>query len=160
MSDSISQAKARLRRAFIEAGVLISLTGLAVAGTYFYHEQRPPLYQSEEPAGEGEISVAEARKAMENFRVLWVDARVKKAYDSRHIPGALHMSRHEGNFEDLKFRVAMAAQEAPDKLVIVYCDGKKCEASHDIAKEIISFHLNPNNVKVLRGGWDVWAEGL
>jgi 3-mercaptopyruvate sulfurtransferase SseA len=89
--------------------------------------------------------------------VLWIDARVRKLYTKAHVPDALLLCEHESDFEDQKVEVFKALQENLERLVIVYCDGKKCEASKKIAEVIRSFHPDPQRVKVLDGGWDAWV---
>jgi 3-mercaptopyruvate sulfurtransferase SseA len=47
----------------------------------------------------------------------------------------------------------------PDMLVVVYCDGEKCELSHEVQARLRG--LGYKNVRVLINGWTLWqAAGL
>ncbi len=144
-------------RTLSEALALVLLTGVATAATYFWHPHRPALYLTQEPTVEGEISLAAARVAEKQPGVIWVDARTRSSFNKGHVPGALLLSQHEPDWQDLLLTVANTVQEAQAKLVVVYCDAKKCEASRDIADYIRGFHPDPERVKVLHGGWAVIA---
>lgn len=141
----------------LEATAILFLTGLAAAGTYFWHPNRPALYLTQEVQLEGEISLADALAAEKSPGVIWVDARVRASFNKAHVPGALLLSEHEADFEDLLLPVATAIQESQEKLVVVYCDAKKCDASHAIAERIRGFHPDPEKVRVLHGGWAAWS---
>ena len=144
------------RRTLLEAAALLALTTLAAAGTYFYHPHKPALYMTQEATPEGEISIGDARAAMVQPGVIWIDARTRAQFDKGHVPTALLVSKHETDFESLLLPAANAIQDGQDKLVIVYCDAKKCEASHHVADVIRGFHPIPEQVRVLHGGWAAW----
>ena len=144
-------------RTILEAMAICLLTGLATAGTYFWHPHRPALYLAQETHLEGEISLAEALAAEQKPGVIWVDARTRAMFSKAHVPGALLLSEHEADFQELLLPVATVIQDAQEKLVVVYCDGKKCEASHEVAEKIRGFHPDPARVKVLHGGWAAWS---
>ncbi len=147
-----------LPRPLIEMSALLALTGLGTAGTYLWHPQRPALYLTYETTNEGEISVDEARAAATDPGVIWIDARTRRSFLAGHVLGALLLSRQEPDYDDLMLAVTEAIQTAQTKLVIVYCDGKKCEASREAADMIRGFHPDADLVKVLHGGWPAWAQ--
>ena len=136
--------------------LLLTLTALAAASTQRFHPYAPPLYLSQEPPSEGEITAAEARAAQSDPGVIFVDARVRRLYDAAHIPGAFSLCEHEADFPTQLVTVAEACQQAPDKWCVVYCDGKACQASRAIAEILHGLHPNPERVKVLHGGWPAW----
>lgn len=140
---------------FAEAVLLLFLTAVATAATFWLHPNRPALYLNEEATPQGEISVAEAKAA----DAIWIDARVRKSFEAGHVPNALLVSENETDYQDLLFAAATLINEQQEKLVIVYCDAKKCEASHHVAETIRGFHPDPDKVKVLHGGWDAWSKG-
>jgi rhodanese-related sulfurtransferase len=139
-----------------ETLLLLLLTGIGAGATYYFHPNLPPFYLTQEVAPDGEISAEEARIEDAKSNVIWIDARMRKAYDKEHIPGALFLSQNESDFQDRIVPTMMAIQDGQEKLVIVYCDAKKCEASHHVAEFIRGSHPDPDKVRVLHGGWDAW----
>ena len=136
--------------------ILAGITLLAAAVTYFAHPHAPALYLQSETVKDGEILVAEARAAMKAPGVIFIDARVKARFEAGHIPQALPLCESEPDYPAQLSVVADALQQAQEKLTVVYCDGKKCQASHEIAEILRGFHPIPDNVKVLHGGWPAW----
>jgi rhodanese-related sulfurtransferase len=141
-----------------EVILLLALAGAATAATYFFRESRPALYLRQEAAPEGALTVTEALEAAKNPGVLWIDARSRASFTKQHIPGAMLLSQQEADYQDLLFQVATTIQTQQEKWIVVYCDGKKCEASHKIAEELRAIHPNPDQIHVLHGGWEAWAE--
>lgn len=84
-------------------------------------------------------------------KVLWVDARSRAKFERGHIAGAVLLNEDEWD------RLAPAFFDAwmPDKIVVVYCDGGSCDASHDVARRLRN-DFKIENVHVLKGGWDAW----
>ena len=141
---------------WMQISVLAALTLMASATTYFIHPHAPALYLQSEPVSDGEISVAEARVAMKSQGAIFIDARIRAKFDAGHIPGALPLCETESDYAAQLSVVAEALQQGQEKLMIVYCDGKKCQASHKTAETLHGFHPIPDNVKVLHGGWPAW----
>ncbi len=85
--------------------------------------------------------------------VLWIDARPATAYSEAHVPGALNLP--SGAWESHIETVLIAW--APERRVVVYCDGHSCRASHEVAARMRT-ELGLENVHVLTGGWDAWRQ--
>jgi len=107
-------------------------------------------WQSPPPPAAGEISFEDARKLGD--QVLWVDARPRAKFEREHIPGAVPLNEDEwvrlvGPFLDAW---------APEKTIVVYCDGGSCEASHHVARRIKEELQIENAVWVLQDGWNAW----
>ncbi|HZJ16564.1 MAG TPA: rhodanese-like domain-containing protein [Chthoniobacteraceae bacterium] len=107
-------------------------------------------WQQLPPAAAGEITIEEARKLGD--QVLWVDARPRAKFEREHIPGAVLLN------EDDWVRLVGPFLEAwaPEKTIVVYCDGGSCDASHHVARRIKEELQIENTVWVLQGGWDAW----
>ncbi len=81
-------------------------------------------------------------------KVLWIDARPSASYAAGHIDGAL--SLNEDHWQEL---VAGFIDEwDDDRMIVVYCDGGGCDASHAVAKRLRE-EVGVKNVHVLKGGW-------
>ena len=156
VSSDPNATRSRIAGLWMQLAVLAALTLLASAATYFFHPHAPALYLQTEPVNEGEISPAEARAAMKSPGVIFIDARVRARFDAGHIPDALSLCESESDYPAQLSVVADALQQGQEKLIVVYCDGKKCKASHEIAEILKSFHTVPENVRVLHGGWPAW----
>jgi 3-mercaptopyruvate sulfurtransferase SseA len=98
------------------------------------------------------IEIDEASEAFMRGDVLFVDARDREAYDAGHIPGAVHVSWEEAQYDDSVI-VAAIPREQP---VITYCDGSDCDASILLGGAMAE--LGYTNVKVFFGGWVEWED--
>lgn len=143
-----------LLRSAIQALIFLVLAILAAVLTYFYHPNRPALYLVQEPVIDGEISVREALAGQAAPGVLWIDARQRQQFEKDHVPGAILLN--EMDFSELILDAAKAIQDQPDKLIVVYCDAKKCEASRHIAEELRAIVPNSEMIRVLHGGYPAW----
>ncbi len=136
---------------------LLGAAGILAGAAHIWHPHRPPLYQTEEKAAEGEITIKDAQAAAAPpppGGVVWIDARRRVEFEKGSIPGALLLNEYEWN--DLMEPAMAVLSESLDKKVIVYCDAMKCSASKEVAKRIQEFFPEPSHVLVLRGGWPAW----
>ena len=71
-------------------------------------------------------------------------------HEAGHVPDSLPLN------EDAWVSLLPAVLQAwpAGKPAIVYCDSRRCEASHDVARRLREFNLAP--VFVLKGGWEAW----
>jgi len=105
--------------------------------------------RSAEPLAPGEIDL-QTLSSMRAADILWVDARSKAKFDSRHIPGALLLNQADweslvSNFYD---------QWQPGRQVVVYG-----EVDSDNGQEVASRLREESaieNVWVLKGGYEAW----
>jgi rhodanese-related sulfurtransferase len=101
------------------------------------------------PLAQGEIRLVEAEQW--GPEVIWVDARPRAAYESKHIPGALLL-----NPEDWDALVPKFLDEwAPEKKTVVY--GDTSDGADTIAFRLRD-EMKIENVFVLHDGWDAWAQ--
>jgi rhodanese-related sulfurtransferase len=85
--------------------------------------------------------------------VLWVDARSRERYEAGHVAGAILLN--EDHWEELV--PAFLDAWDPEKTIVVYCDGGKCDASRGVAARLRD-ELKLESVYVLQGGWTAWRE--
>lgn len=83
---------------------------------------------------------------------LWVDARSLTDYRKSHVPAALPLNEDEWD------RLLPSVLEAwfPGRLLVVYCDGKRCDDSHSVARRLRVTGID--RVYVLKGGWEDWLK--
>ncbi len=93
--------------------------------------------------------------------IFFLDARRKKSFDTRHIPGAFLADPWDREKEDIidadlaeRLRQAMA--------VIVYCNGGDCDDSKTVAVKLKFTHQVPEElISIYTGGFEEWrAAGL
>ena len=87
-------------------------------------------------------------------KILLIDGRSESAYHKGHIPGAVNIPYIQ---RDYFFRQLLAdvARETP---IIVYCSGKNCNASVELARSL-SGEFGFIHVRVFEGGWEEWVKG-
>jgi rhodanese-related sulfurtransferase len=81
-----------------------------------------------------------------NEDIVVVDARSSQAYESEHIPGALH-------FPHVTMSALTVAHLDKSKLYVTYCDGIGCNGSTNGALKLARLGFK---VKELLGGIDWW----
>ena len=107
-------------------------------------------WRDDTPPVRGEVSASTIRAWGEP--VLWVDARSRAKFEREHLPGAVLLNEDEWETLIAPFLEAWD----PDRKVVVYCDGGRCEASAAVAERLRS-ELKLPDVYVLEGGWRAWA---
>jgi len=99
-----------------------------------------------------DISLEEAEALFSNHPAVFIDARSEEDYARGHIQNARCLPWHE---VDLKF---MGVTEALDleMPIVTYCDGEKCELSHQLA--LFLRDAGFMNTRVLVNGWTLWQQ--
>jgi rhodanese-related sulfurtransferase len=87
-------------------------------------------------------------------QILLVDGRSESAYHKGHIPGALNIPYIQHDYFSRQL-LGDVARETP---IIVYCSGKNCNTSVELAKSL-SRKYGFVNVQVFEGGWEEWVKG-
>jgi len=139
-----------IRRGLCEFIIIILLAALPAAVSGYlqleWHGAQQPELQPDE------VRAGTAR--MWGSHVLWVDARSHERYDAGHVNGAILLN--EDHWEELV--PAFLDAWDPEKTIVVYCDGGKCDASRAVATRLRD-ELKLESVYVLQGGWTAWQEG-
>ena len=117
-------------------------------GTAFFHPRRPSWNQDDRQRFEVSLSKALAWKDA----VIWVDARSRTAYEKSHIPNALSLNEDEWSAS----LVSVLDAWRPGQKVVIYCNKRQCESSHEVAKRLRETGIEP--VYVLKGGWKSWLD--
>lgn len=98
------------------------------------------------------VTVAQAREW--GGTVIWVDARPEEEFAREHVPNAVLLNEDRWN----ELLPPLLATWSPEKRVVVYCSTQSCGASREVARRLRE-EAGLNNVFVLGGGWEAWAEG-
>ena len=108
------------------------------------------------------VPIDQVLKHLELQDALFVDARKPEEYAQGHIRGAVNLPS-SSVFENIQ--VVIQNVSSPEQLVIVYCGGGECEASHEVKNALKSDvgggkAIIDNPVKIFHEGWNgVMAPG-
>jgi rhodanese-related sulfurtransferase len=133
------------------AVLLLALTAVAAVSTQMFHPRAPLWYEVQEPPVEGELTVAEVQQRWHG-EVLWVDARMREAFDKAHVPSAILINEQELDALLLEHIEVLQDNRKP---IVVYCDGHACKASHKMRRYLME-HLGFMDIYVLKGGFPAW----
>ena len=98
--------------------------------------------------------VKTAKQIYDSGTALFVDVRSREDYDDGHIKGAV--SFPVGRFD--AFIDAFKDQYSTDSIIIIYCSGRTCDDSHELAQ--LLFEQGYTTVSVFIDGYPGWeAEG-
>ena len=142
----------RLKRTVIEVGGIVLVAGVAAAVTSQVHPEAPAWFLKEEFAKD-EISLEQVRERFGEAEILWVDARKTKAFESGHLEGAVLLN--EEGWADQLWDNRERFDSLDGRPVIVYCDGKRCRRSREVADRLRQ-EMGLEPVFVLRGEWRDW----
>lgn len=93
------------------------------------------------------ISMAELREHVNNYTATVIDARNAALYEKGHLRGAILLPS-----DAIEANMGWLYQNlAPSQLIIIYCDGGNCEASHRVFDFLRS--SNFTNLKIFEEGW-------
>jgi rhodanese-related sulfurtransferase len=95
------------------------------------------------------ISLATAKELYESNNVLFIDSRHEFEYYEGHIRGAMNIA-----LKTFDTHITQLNKIPKNKMLIVYCDGAKCNSSIELAVKLMESGFT--NVKVFFGGWQEW----
>ena len=98
------------------------------------------------------VDLAMAKTLFDQGMAIFVDARPVELFSQGRIPGAFNIPDKQFNAYYPEFQSVIP----PDEKVIVYCDGKECLASLEIANQLRE--KGYTDVLVFFGGWQQWLE--
>ena len=87
--------------------------------------------------------------------VIWIDARPAEEFERDHIPGAISLNEDRWNEALPQF---LAKDWSPEKKIVVYCSAASCNLAEDVARRLRVEAQLPNDIRILKGGWEAWLE--
>ena len=119
----------------------------------FRPEQAPELITAAAKETKIEkITLAQAKELFDNKSAVFIDARTGLWFQVGHIPGAISVP-----VEDYGKNIKSADLEKyKDTTLVVYCSGKDCTDSHNLAKKLLKDGYS--KIDVFEGGWPEWSE--
>ncbi len=121
--------------------------------------EKPPYKKPVRMNGRGKVSSISLERffaLQQSGKALVYDARPAFFYNLGHIPGAIHLPKHNCDQtiherEEEQIKAALA----DGKQIIVYCTGFTCPDARTVAIHISGFGYP---AAVFSGGWDAWQE--
>ena len=85
--------------------------------------------------------------------VIWVDARRSEEFERDHVPAAVSLSEDRWDEGLSQF---LGTQWSPEKKIVVYCSAASCNLAEDVARRLRDQAKLPNEIRILKGGWEAW----
>jgi len=85
--------------------------------------------------------------------IIWVDARPSEEFERDHIPGAVSLNEDRWDEGLSQF---LGTQWSPEKKIVVYCSAASCNLAEDVARRLREEAKLPNDIRILKGGWEAW----
>jgi rhodanese-related sulfurtransferase len=87
--------------------------------------------------------------------VIWIDARPTEEFERDHVPGAISLNEDRWGEMLPQF---LAKDWAPEKKIVVYCSAATCNLAEDVARRLRDEAKLPNDIRILKGGWEAWGK--
>jgi rhodanese-related sulfurtransferase len=117
-----------------------------------------PIESTPEEHSIGDIPIvtySQLIKYLNSPNIILIDARSPEDYSKEHIGKAINIFAYEEDMNTYFQNLTKVPNDA-HKVIIVYCEGGTCDASHKVAKDLIQ--LGYKNVFVYSGGWEEWTK--
>ena len=150
-----------VRQSFILLGVSVVLAfivnyfspaGIALVGQWDT-TQGVIMAKAKNDVVSGKLEIedpARAKQIFDSGKALFVDARSRDNYNHGHIPGAVSLP--VGEFDE--HIDAFMDQHGSKQPIVIYCSGRTCEDSHNLARLLMDFGYS--DVKVFIDGYPGW----
>jgi rhodanese-related sulfurtransferase len=132
-----------------QSAALLALALLPAAVQALYLRDKIP-WQSRVP--ESDLIEVEAARAL-GPGAIWVDARPDDEFQRDHVPGAISLNEDRWSEGLSEF---LAKQWSPEKKIVVYCSAASCNLAEDVARRLREEAKLPNEIRILKGGWEGW----
>jgi len=132
-----------------QSAVLIALALLPAVVQALYLREKIPWQSRVAESDFVEVDTARGWAA----NVIWVDARPSEEFERDHIPGAVSLNEDRWVEGLSQF---LGTQWSPGKKIIVYCSAASCNLAEDVARRLREEAKLPNDIRILKGGWEAW----
>lgn len=139
--------KPLLRQSFL----LIALAFLPAAGQALYYRDTIPWRSR---IAESDLVEAEVARGWGDATI-WIDARPDAEFERGHVPGAISLNEDRWSESLSQF---LNERWSPEKKLVIYCSSQSCNLADDVARRLREEAKLPNEIRVLRGGWEEWLK--
>ena len=138
-----------MKALFRQSAVLVALALLPAVVEAVYLRDKIPW--NARVAESDLVDVATARGWGAN--VTWIDARPADEFERDHIPGAVSLNEDSWSEGLARF---LGNEWLPEKKIVVYCSAASCNLAEDVARRLRKGAKLPNEIRILKGGWEAW----
>ena len=131
--------------------LLLGLALLPAAGQVVYFHDKVSWHSR---VAESDMVAVELARSW-GASVIWVDARPDVDFEREHVPGAISLNEDRWNELLPPF---LQEQWSPEKKIVVYCSSQSCNLAGDVARRLREEAKLPNEIRVLKGGWEEWLK--
>jgi rhodanese-related sulfurtransferase len=132
-----------------QSAVLVALALLPAAVQALYLREKIPWQSRVAESDFVEVDTARGWGA----NVIWIDARPTDEFEREHVPGAVSLNEDRWGEGLSQF---LATQWSPEKKIVVYCSAASCNLAEDVARRLREEVKLPNEIRILKGGWEAW----
>ncbi|HZE13177.1 MAG TPA: rhodanese-like domain-containing protein [Chthoniobacterales bacterium] len=132
-----------------QSALLVALALLPAAIQTFYLREKIPWQSRVAESDFVEVDTARGWGA----NVIWIDARPTNEFEQDHVPGAVSLNEDRWGEGLSQF---LATQWSPEKKIVVYCSAASCNLAEDVARRLREEAKLPNEIRILKGGWEAW----
>ena len=138
-----------MKALFRQSALLVVLALLPAAIQALYLREKIPWQSRVAESDFVEVDTARGWGA----NVIWIDARPSDEFERDHVPGAVSLNEDRWDEGLAQF---LARQWSPEKKIVVYCSAASCNLAEDVARRLREEVKLPNEIKILKGGWEAW----
>lgn len=132
-----------------QSAALLALALLPAAIEAFYLRDKIPWHSR---VAESDLIDVDTARAWGDTAI-WVDARPDDEFKRDHVPGAISLNEDRWSEGLSDF---LAKQWSPEKKIVVYCSAASCNLAEDVARRLRKEANLPNDIRILKGGWEAW----
>ncbi|TYO98983.1 rhodanese-related sulfurtransferase [Geothermobacter ehrlichii] len=141
----------------VALGVVVGLSANVGLLQRVLSGQGVPLLSESETAERNDsypepVSLQQTKQLIADKAALIVDARIGELYEQGHLPHAVSLPLSEAD----RRLPELQAEVAPDRPILVYCNGYGCPDSFDLAMKLIA--AGYRRVLVFEGGFPEWRD--
>ena len=134
-----------------QSALLLALALLPAAVQALYFREKIPWQSRVAESDFVEVDTARGWGA----NVIWIDARPSDEFERDHVPGAVSLNEDRWGEALAQF---LARDWSPEKKIVVYCSAASCNLAEDVARRLREEAKLPNDIRILKGGWEAWLE--
>lgn len=149
-----------IRKAVIQAALIVMLGMVLAVVVHTLRSDGLPFFssgpeQKTTRIGQGGLKMLSASESWSLYhqgRAVFLDARDEYAYESAHLPGAIHVPPEVAGVKIHELRELARDR----KVLIAYCDDRGCGKAVELATSLQAYGIQ--GVSVFPDGWQGWMD--
>lgn len=104
-------------------------------------------------ASEVAVTLDELRRHYAEGKAVFIDVRRPDLYRAGHLATAINIPARERQ----QYRGTIMNMIPPESVVVLYCEGRECEASNEVFRFLREMDFNKKHLKIFTPGWETLA---